>query len=282
MVLIVESGSTKANWVVISDKEEYPIQKSIGLNPFFVDKQTIIQTIHSLNLQSPHITKVYFYGAGCATDEKKAFVKDAFLEVFKDAEVEVHGDLLAAARGVFGNKEGIIGILGTGSNAAYYNGESFPHKSISLGYILGDEGSGNHIGRLLLKAYFQDKLPSAIQKDFEKKYNLDLQFVLESTYKQEFPNRYLASMAKFAVEHQNDPFVRILLMDCFDDFLQYNILKLKDLGLTTKIGIVGSIGFHFQDTIRESAKRNAIEIQTFCKDPLPGLVAYHKKSDLMN
>ena len=123
MILIADSGSSITEWRLL-DGESISQYQCIGLNPFIVDEHIIRDTLSQLEIPFDKITELHFYGAGCGSSEKSDFMQTALQSVFICADVMVYSDLLAAARSLFQKNEGIIGILGTGSNVAKYNGDS--------------------------------------------------------------------------------------------------------------------------------------------------------------
>jgi N-acetylglucosamine kinase-like BadF-type ATPase len=275
MKLIIESGSTKSNWLSYDQNSIIETKHAIGLNPYFVESKTIIDTIESLNYKLNSFTHIYFYGAGCAQEEPKQKIKEAFSKLFINAYIEVEGDLLAAARALYAKQAGVVGILGTGSNTAFYNGNIFTDHITSLGYVLGDEGSGNHIGRSLVRSYFNKKMPNEIATHFTNEFNINAASVLNKIYKEPYPNRFLASLAIFASSNKENSFINNMLKQCFREYFE-NQVQTLDLKGNRKIGFVGSIAFYFQDVIKDVAQEFDFEIEKIIKDPLEELAQFHK------
>lgn len=274
MKLIADSGSTKTEWILFNDKTK--IINTIGLNPVFVDKQTIIDTLtkSELNTIKENITEIHFFGAGCSSVERKQIIENPLAEFFANAKINIESDLLGAGIAMFGANKGIVGILGTGSNTGLYKSESIIKNVSSLGYILGDEGSGAHIGKAFIKAYLDKELPLVIASAFNKKYNLSLNDIISKVYKEPFPNRFLASFMPFIHSFKSDDFIKALLENCFTEFFQKTILKYENY-TEHEVCLVGSVAHFFNEEIISSAKTMNIQISKIEKNPSDGLIKFY-------
>jgi glucosamine kinase len=281
MIVIADSGLTKTDWrVVLRDKKVISFETK-GLSPFFCDEQDYHNALLSafpINLNPQEVKKVFFYGSGCAGEEKGYKAQQALQSFFGNANTHAYSDLLAAARSLFGDGKGVIAILGTGSNIAYYNSDNVIHFTPSLGFVLGDEGSGAYIGRKLLQAYFYGNLPSNLSKSFKDRFDLDLSHVLDRVYSQQKPSAYLASFVPFVKENIYNEFMKQLVYSVFERLYEVHlkiIPELKEYGL----GVVGSVGFVFQDIIKQIADDKGFEIKGFTQYPIESLVYYHIRKD---
>ena len=277
MIIRADSGSTKTHWILIQERGKSKSFYSQGINPYFlnIDEMTRIVKECFSNLSTKEVKEVFFYGAGCSLQEKCSQVQVSLTKVFSKAKIETNSDLLAAAHALFGHQAGVACILGTGSNAAVYNGVSFTNKIQSLGYLLGDEGSGSYIGRQLVQSYFRKDMPQNLRSEFAKDYSVDSKEVLDSIYKQAFPNRYLASFAPFASKHTEDKFIISIVRLSFHDFVKY---QLDTLGFNKElpIGFVGSIAFYFQDILKEELELKGYILGRVLKNPIDNLEAFYK------
>ncbi len=279
MILVAESGSSKTEWILANKNSIVAQYNSKGLNPYFVSSEDI-----SLLLQNEiipalknHIPKkIYFYGAGCSTNANKQIIFSGFRKVFNQTNIEVDHDLMAACRALFYNSKGIACILGTGSNACIFNGNSILHKANSLGYILGDNGSGTDIGKHFLTAYFNNELPFLIAEKFENEYHISLEQVLDNVYKKPFPNRYLASFSPFIKQNIDNVFVFNMVKKSFIDFFNKMILKLPEYK-TYPIGFVGSIAYTYKEILMQVSKEFGFSEVTIIKNPANELIKYHQK-----
>ena len=277
MILIADSGSTKTAWRIIDQFNHIHQAGTQGFNPYFQDTSTISDNLKKELipfLPDEQVDKIYFYGAGCSNIEKVKVIEKALLNVFPIAQVEVEHDLLAAARALCGSKPGIAAILGTGSNSCLYDGKNIVENVASLGYILGDEGSGAHLGKTFIQAYLNKELPAKLSENFYNRYKLTKDEVLEAIYKQPLPNRFLASFAKFIYQNINEPAINEMLVQCFEEFFDKHICKYKNDD-SLKLSIVGSVGFYFSNIIRRVAQDKGIEIETILESPIAGLTLYH-------
>jgi N-acetylglucosamine kinase-like BadF-type ATPase len=223
------------------------------------------------------VTEIHFYGAGCGTPKPSAILKSVLETVFIHAKVNIEEDMLAAVYAASGNKPAIVCILGTGSNSCYFDGTSVHMKTVSLGYSVMDEASGNYFGKLLLREYFYGKMPKRIANKFEEEYNLDADVIKYHLYKQPNPNRYLASFAKFMFEFKEDKYIKKIIKRGFNEFFKYRILP---FGKTTDTPIyfIGSIAFYFSEILEKVAKKNHLSIAGILQRPIDNLLDFHKNN----
>lgn len=277
MKLIADSGATKAEWVVAGGDYRSEKFETAGFNPYFSDSNFIRSVLEKdliPFIDADSITEIYFYGAGCSTISKCTIVEDALTGVFHDAHAEIHHDLLGAARALLGHSEGIACILGTGSNSCYYNGNEIVENVPSLGYLFGDEGSGAYLGKMFLRDYLKGYASASVTKDFDIRFGLNLENILDSVYKQPQPNRFLASFASFLGEHQRSTYVRDLIRKNFRDFFEEQVVKYPD-HTEVPLAVVGSVGFFFQDHFKKTAAEFDTTVSRFLQSPIEGLVEFH-------
>ena len=228
MMLIADSGSTKTDWCVILDNTPIKRIGTKGLNPFFQSEEEIQQELtHSLLPQLPEgtIDSVYFYGAGC-TPEKAPTLRRAIADSLPVVgNIKAYSDMLAAARGLCGREAGITCILGTGSNSCFYDGKEIVNHISPLGFILGDEGSGAVLGKLLVGDILKNQLSPAIKEVFLKQFDLTVPEIIDRVYRQPFPNRFLASLSPFIAQHLEEPGIRQLVLGSFIAFLRRNVMQ---------------------------------------------------------
>ena len=278
MKLIVDSGSTRADWCIVSGTNIQTVQTR-GLNPFFVTPVIIEKAIRNQGLLRKHhdqFSQVYFYGAGCGSEKNDELIRYTLQKIFPNATISVYPDLLGAARGLFHNGEGIACILGTGSNSGYFDGQQITHKIPSLGYILGDEGSGNHLGKKLLKSYFFHHLPGDLTQKFNEKYGAKSGGLLQKLYMAEFPNIHLSEYSHFVIEHQNHPYIKDMTSQTFEEFLQMLRSYYAPSCLEKPIRFTGSIAWFFKDILQTKASEKDLIVDKIEQSPLKGLRDFHK------
>lgn len=276
MMIIVDSGSTKTHWCLIDENGETLIQ-TIGINPYQMNDEAIQEVLQKElypYLKGENVNNVHFYGAGCSTDQKCNLLDSILQNFFTTANIEVHHDLLGAARALCGHEKGVACILGTGCNSCYYDGENIKDQIHSLGYALGDEGSGAYIGKLLIRDYYQGTMPYEVQQLFNEEFDPVLENILDRVYNQPQPSRYLASFCPFISKNISHPYLYNLVSSSFDEFFQKHVLKFEE-AKTTKIHFLGSIAFYFSDILKESADKAGLQIGRIYESPIKGLVDYH-------
>lgn len=277
MLLVADSGSTKTQWMLVGEEGECLVETQ-GLNPHFTSDDQFLSVCSDVRrqtgLQPSNAVQLFFYGAGCGSDAMKQRVAQLLSRTFCCTRLFVSGDILGACHAVCGHSAGRVGILGTGSNLCYYDGSKIVRQRISTGFILGDEGSGNHIGRCLLKDYLEQYMPKELRRQFELEFPCELSQWLDRLYHQPSPNRFLASLAPFAASHRADAYVRQMLQRCFSAFLQ-QLDGYADLPVSP-LHLVGGVAAAFAPEIRDAAASAGIAIGTIIGRPLPCLVRYCK------
>lgn len=280
MILIADSGSTKTDWRLIDEENKIHQFATQGISPYFQTEEQISEIIKTellpqLNFKTFNFQlSVYYYGTGCSAEDKKQIVLNALATSFNNSKVEIQSDMLGAARALCGKKAGIAAILGTGSNTCYYDGENIIENKFSSGYILGDEGSGAHIGKTFIQAYLNDELPSNLATKFQDRFKLSKNDIIDAVYRKSMPNRFLASFCKFIFQNKDDQYLIDLLVNCFEQFFDKHICKYEK-HKEVKLSCVGSIAFYFSDILRAVAARKGVSIDTIIETPIAALTLYH-------
>ncbi|UCG27744.1 MAG: ATPase [Bacteroidales bacterium] len=277
MVLIADSGSSKTDWRVMKEGAGYGKFKTPGLNPFYMNQQEIgleLKKGMPPDFPSDEIQEIYFYGAGCSTQEKKQILYEGIKMVFPNTGMEIFSDIIGAARALFKNTAGLVVILGTGTNTASYDGENIIRQIPALGYILGDEGSGAYFGKELIVAYLNNKLPQSLYKKFINRYEYSVEEIKHSVYKQQRPNRFLASFAGFLSDNMEDPFVHGLIYNGFKKLFENQICRIDGWD-KLRIRFTGSVAFYFQSILSEVASEFGTSIDKILKSPIEELLSFH-------
>ena len=276
MMLIADSGSTKTDWCVILDNTPIKRIGTKGLNPFFQSEEEIQQELtHSLLPQLPEgtIDSVYFYGAGC-TPEKAPTLRRAIADSLPVVgNIKAYSDMLAAARGLCGREAGITCILGTGSNSCFYDGKEIVNHISPLGFILGDDGSGAVLGKLLVGDILKNQLSPTIKEVFLKQFDLTVPEIIDRVYRQPFPNRFLASLSPFIAQHLEEPGIRQLVLGSFIAFLRRNVMQYDYTQYPAHF--IGSVAHCYKEILQEAAQETGIRIGKILQSPMEGLIQYH-------
>ena len=279
MKLVVDSGSTKADWIALDDNGNIQFTVStLGLNPEVLTKEEVISRINDRFdiVQNKAIVKeLYFYGAGCGTDRMKNHLADILKEVFENAHVEVKEDTYAAVFATTPRGEkAIVSILGTGSNCSYFDGEVLHQKIQSLGYLVMDDCSGNQFGRHLIRAYYFKTMPKELAEIFEKEYDLDADAIKHNLYKVPNPNAYLATFAKFLIQHKDHEFVREIVLNEMQRFVDLNIRQFDNCK-EVPIHFIGSIAYYLKEELDMILTKNGMKLGNVFRKPIDGLIHYH-------
>lgn len=277
MTLIADSGSTKTDWCVVEKGKLLQRIETKGTNPFFQSEEEISNEIATALL--PHLptntfAAVYFYGAGCGFPDKIAMVHRAITKHLNvSSEVEVSTDMLAAARGLCGHKPGIACIMGTGSNSCYYDGREIVDNVSPLGFILGDEGSGASLGKLLVGDILKNQMTPELKEKFLTQFGLTAPDIIDRVYRKPFPNRFLASLSPFLAQNLQEPCIRELVLNSFKSFLKRNVMQYDYAD--KKVHFIGSVAYYYQEVLAEAAQAMGIQLGTIIKSPMEGLIQYH-------
>ena len=280
MVAIVDSGSTKSDWVILDDfKKVFLKTETIGFNPNFINRELIapeIQKNSNLILVKNSITKVFFYGSGCGVEKNRETIEEELKKVFGKAEIIVKEDLMAAAYAAYSGKPAIVCILGTGSNSCYFDGETLKIELPSLGFLIGDEGSGSAIGKQLVRRYFMKKLPSDLHHEFEVDYKLTIEEALKNMYHAPRPNAYLANFNKFVIERKDHPYFKDMVFEEMKSFFEYQVLPYHE-AKDAEINFIGSIAYYYENILRSVAAEFNLNVGHVVQKPIESLVDYHIK-----
>jgi glucosamine kinase len=278
MLLIADGGSTKTNWCLLDRAGNKTNFNTEGYNPYFVDESYIKTSLGSKlpeGMDPLTVDEVHFYGAGVHNEEKASIVVKGIKAVFNSAIVSVKHDLLAAARALLGNSPGFAAILGTGTNTCIYDGKEVIYNIDSLAYILGDEGSGCHIGKKLLSDYIRGYMPAEVHKSFEKTYNISADEILNNIYTKPLANRFCASFSKFAFENKVDPeYATNVVKTSFEEFFK-NLVSRYPNYQDYSFNCIGAVAFSFKDFLEEIASKYKMNMGRIIRSPIDDLVQYH-------
>ncbi len=273
MLLVADSGSTKADWILTRPGNQTIHFRTKGINPFFLSEKDITQVFQNATEIQEYVDQVkeiYFFGAGCSSPDKREIISNALSKVFKNAFVSVDIDIIASIYATCGTSEGICCILGTGSNISYFDGTKIHESKHGLGYILGDEGSGTYFGRKLLTSFLYQTMPEELSASFKEKYSVDKESVIKRIYQQPAPNSFLASFSPFMSDHIDHPFIIDLLKVGFAEFVETNIKSYPDYGKQV-CHFVGSIAFHFKDILTSVCEQKGVHVGKVLKHPIEEL-----------
>ena len=287
MILIVESGATKTAWRAVCDHGSVRAVQTAGLSPTCLDmdsmRDIVRKAVPDLNPEGCHVSKVFFYGAGLVSPESTAPIAEALDMWCPMAQIYFHSDILAAARALFGDGDGVVAIMGTGSNSCLYENGTIMKNIRPGGYVLGDEGSGVWLGKEFLSDYVKGLLPPDLEYAFNNEFGLDYTQIVKKVYKEQAASAFMASLAPFILAHGETEYVKELLERCVDSFLRRALARYasfaSDPEHARKVGVVGSFGCACEDMLKETGARYGLEFVKFLKSPIDELVNYHMKSE---
>lgn len=278
MLLIADSGSTKTDWVLADKTGGLRSMSTIGFNPLYHSEDFIADACKEVfdaeKMPYREVETIFYYGASVWDEEKAEKIKRAFIRLFPQAHIEVEHDLLGAGRAACGREPGIACIIGTGSNTCLFDGIEVIDNITNLGYFAGDEGSGAHLGKSLVKAYFYRELPPELLLAFESCYPGGKAELLENIYEKPSPNVFLASLTRFLHDHLDHFFVQKLIYTCFAEFIDRHVRKYPG-HLTYPIHFIGSVAFHFRYILTLILQERNMNPGRFVQKPIDRLVEFH-------
>jgi N-acetylglucosamine kinase-like BadF-type ATPase len=278
MILIADSGSTKTAWCLVDENGRANKFETEGYNPCYSGSERL-QDILTPNLSSDfdwiNVKKVAFYGAG-VYKEKYSQIHDALLSFFPNAQIEAAMDLMGSARALLNRDSGFAAILGTGSNSCLYDGKNIIHYIDSLGFMLGDEGSGGYMGKRLIGEYIRGYMPEDVRRMFRETYPFSHEELIENIYSSPVPNRYCASFTRFLTgEYAGHEYLEEhIIRDSFRDFFR-NIVSHYPNYKEYSFNSVGTVGWIFKDRLTDVAKEFGMDSGNIILSPMDGLIKYH-------
>jgi len=278
MIAVVFSGSRLADWRLAEKGKVLAGFKTVGINPHHNDETKIEQLLNKNNTlinYAEKIKRIYFFGAGASSKENAETVSMAFNSFFRFGKVYVAHDLKAAALATCGDHAGLVGIIGSGSNAGYFNGKRILPNNYGLGYILADEGSANWLGRNLLQDYITKLLPNDLVAKFDEKYSLDRKLILEKVYRHPNPILFLSSFSEFIFENREHEYFKKLIISGFDLVFKKYFLPFKQKHPDLEVNFTGSVAYDYQEWLREVAEKHGFKVGSIIREPIHNLLNYY-------
>ena len=277
MILIADSGSTKCSWALCDKKGNLLKEcETIGFNPYFINNVSIISHLEKseLNKYKEDIKYVFFYGAGCSSKQSNEIIESPFIQFFNNAEINISHDLDAACFAMYDDKPNVTCILGTGSNSCFYDGKNIIENAPSLGFIVGDEASGNYFGKKILSLYFNNIMSDELKEKLEDKFETDISIINQNIYNNNRANVFLSKYFPFITETKNYPIIQELIKDTLDEFINLHVKCFRNYQ-EVEINFIGSVSFFLSDEIYEAAKRNNFKVGKIMQNPIKKLIDFH-------
>jgi len=278
--VIIESGATKSEWVVI-DPESGVVFRHLtsGINVNYSNDEDIISVIHDFNnaatvCTANSIHEIVYYGAGCGSPENRKRIETLLSNTFAQAHISVWSDLIAACHALYGHESGLVAILGTGSSSCLYDGSQIIDRAPSLGYLIGDEGSGTYLGKLLVTELLHNRISKQLVLEFETEFSLKKEQLVFLLYQSKEPNLWFASFAPFMAKHVAHPEINAICLNAFHSFFTNDILYYSDFQ-KYKLSFVGAVAYHFQHLIKDVAAQYGLSLGKILCSPMEDLLHFH-------
>lgn len=278
MIAIVDGGSTKCDWVILDNKGNITDRTTTtGFNPNICTPDSIPVELAKNNMLSDikfKISHVFFYGSGCGTDANCNIVAQELKNYFPNAKIAVKDDMTAAAYAAYNGKPAIVCILGTGSNSCFFDGVMVRKDLPSLGFLIGDEGSGSALGKQLLRRFFMKKLPRDLEQEFVANYHLTIDEAIRNMYHNPRANAYLGEFNHFVAERKTHPYFQNMVFEEMKNFFEYQVLPYPEAH-TAEINFIGYVAYVYEDIVKSAAADLNLHVGTIVKKPIESLVDYH-------
>lgn len=280
MTAAVYSGSKNAFWRISKDNNTVINCTTASINPFFNSENEILNLLTKeikLINHAEQLKKIYVFSAGASSTTLQNALAKTLKVFFKNSKIKVNNDLFGAALAACQNQKGIVCVLGSGSNCTYFDGKKPKQNNYGLGYILGDEGSANYLGKILLKNYLEQKLPKDLLQSFENNYQVDRALILEHLYKKPNAQNYLSSFLDFYTANKAHTFITQQLNLAFEKYFKTYLIPTLTTYPNENIHFVGTLAATFEKNIRTIAKKYAINITSITEEPINNLIKYYSK-----
>lgn len=274
-VLLADSGSTKTEWTLLDNNVVARSLYTEGINPNQANEEVIAKMLLKTELRSLAPDEIYFYGSGCGSAEGKAIVRDALDALFTHAKITIDSDLFAAARALCGSEPGIVAIMGTGSSSCQYDGKKISAQRPSLGFILGDEGSGAVLGKIFIRKLLYGELPKEVSQKFYDEFPIDKDAIIARVYREPYPNRFLATFAGFIAQHKQYAAVNEIIRENFNGFIKSHLSAYAN-AKEMPIHFTGSIAKYFAEEMFGLLQWNGFIPGKVEQSPMQGLIKYHQ------
>ena len=100
MIFVVDSGSTKTDWIALDNSGEVLFStQTLGLNPQVLPSAILTERIinnYELYQNREKVSHVHFYGAGCGVDSPARRIEKVFKEIFTSSKFSILEDTYAA------------------------------------------------------------------------------------------------------------------------------------------------------------------------------------------
>jgi hypothetical protein len=278
MIAVVYSGSRAAHWKIAREGKTIAECTMPGINPCLNNEKTILEALNKKSIlinNAERIKKIYVFASGASSDARSKELEITLSKFFKFSEISVKDDMFGASIAACYNNTGIVAVLGSGANCAYFNGTKPKQNNFGLGFILGDEGSSNYLGKQLLKKFIQGKIAKDLHKAFVLKYNLDRPLILEKIYRKPMPEQFLSTFFDFFLEHRTHPGIQEIVDHGFDQYFNTYLHPTIKEYPEQEIHFVGNVAGHFEERLLAVAEKHGLKITTITKEPIYNLLNYY-------
>lgn len=274
-ILIADSGSTKTEWTLLENNMVVRSLYTEGINPNQANEDVIAKMLLKTELRSFAPAHIHFYGSGCGSASGKNIVRNALEALFTNAGITIESDLFAAARALCGTEKGIVAIMGTGSSSCLYDGVKIVEQRPSLGFILGDEGSGAVLGKMFVRKLLYGELSKEVSEKFYEEFPIDKEAIIARVYREPYPNRFLATFAGFIAQYKQQAAVNEIIRENFNGFIRSHISKYTG-AKTLPVHFTGSIAHYFGEEMKGLLQWNGYITGKTEQSPMQGLIRYHQ------
>jgi glucosamine kinase len=279
MIALFEAGGTKTE-LRLGDGQKTTMIPGPGINPYIQDDSEIFLRLeiffHNKEVEPQLITHVFYFGAGCSQSQQILRIEKLLSRFFPDSRIEVQSDLLGAAFALCGDEPGFAGILGTGSNGCLFDGKKITSQMVSLGFWLGDEGSGGYIGKKVFADWLKNRLPLSLESSVSEHFPVSKNHALEYIYADKSPNKTLASLAKLVFENRNTDYAQMLIQQNLDAYFS-EIGPLFQGKSALDFYFTGSVASELKEELNQKLSDMGFTLKKIIPNPSESLFHFHLK-----
>ena len=156
----------------------------------------------------------------------------------------------------------------------YFDGTQITKRIPSLGFILGDEGSGTDIGMRFFKAFLRNQLDTELHEAFVQEYAKAGREDILHHISLEESKGFFNSTLPFLVERQNHPLIFEIVEEAFSGYFG---AYCRGGNRPETMHFTGSVAHLFSNVLRKVAQQHQISIGMITQYPIAGLTLYHQK-----
>lgn len=250
--IIFDSGGTSTE-ILVKDTVGRRLFHREGFNPSIHAIERVESILHSLPIDRYLPYTIRWYGAGVRQESAKRSISMSIQRHFIHAiDTVIDSDIMLCSLVAYQGKEVIVGILGTGANIGHFDGQLFSRQSLSVGYLLGEDGSGLFFGSNLLKSWLYGQMSTELEASLADALHLTAEEAITAIYQQMQLSRLSDLAVKWASQKLDHSLVRSVVQDSLRPYFDVRLNReLSAHPHCETFVLFGSVAHYFQQIIEE-------------------------------